>query len=236
MNLQILVISLQRSPERREKVTQELSKTNLNWSFIDAVDGKLLTSEPKEYDPEKVKRLLGFELTRNELGCYLSHMKAWRECINKNQPTLIFEDDFILLPHFMRSLDLLLNQYQNWSLVRLQALAEIDHTLIGQFDDLSIVQNHGDPLGATAYVIKPNTARVLLEQSKSIYEPLDHFLEHQKKHGVQILALNPYPVDISRAESTIADRPERKPVMGLAKRKRSIHRMIDRIFSKNPWF
>jgi len=40
--LQTIVISMLRSPDRRERARQELAKTNLQWRFLDAIDGKLL--------------------------------------------------------------------------------------------------------------------------------------------------------------------------------------------------
>jgi len=58
LNLQTIVISLLRSPERREKAQSELSKTNLNWSFLDAIDGAQLNAFPPEYQSAKVRRLL----------------------------------------------------------------------------------------------------------------------------------------------------------------------------------
>jgi glycosyl transferase family 25 len=226
-----------RSPHRREQARLELSKTNLTWAFLDAVDGSQLKAPPPEYDSRKVKRLLGFEMTPNEIGCFLSHKKAWRACLESNQPTLIFEDDFVLLPHFESVLKILLTEFQDWQLVRLQALTETSHDTVQKIGDLTVVKNHADPLGATAYIVKPEAAAILVEHARDIYEPLDHFLEHKTKHGVEILAVKPYPVDISRAPSTISDRPDdRKSIRGMRKKIRSLNRTLDRIFSKDPWF
>ena len=237
LDLQTVVISLLRSPQRREKAGSELSRTSLNWSFLDAVDGSQLQSFPPEYKPHKVKRLLGFDMTQNEIGCFLSHKKAWQACVLKNEPTLIFEDDFILLPHFEKTLQLLLTEFHDWQLIRLQSLAKSDHHIVKDLGEISIVKNLSDPIGATAYIVKPEAARILIEHAKDIYEPLDHFLEHKSKHGVEMLAVDPYPVDISRAQSTISDRPnDRKPIKGLRKKIRSLNRVLDRTFSREPWF
>ncbi len=92
-NLQTFVISMLRSPERRQRAQDELAKTSLDWQFLDAVDGKLLGSNILGYDSERVKNLLGFELTPGEIGVFMSHKKAWQACLDKNIPTLIFEDD-----------------------------------------------------------------------------------------------------------------------------------------------
>jgi glycosyl transferase family 25 len=167
----------------------------------------------------------------------LSHKKAWQVCVDKNQSTLIFEDDFVLLPHFETVVTTLLKHQGQWSLVRLQALVSSNNQLIQSFGEFSIVQNDGDPLGATAYLIEPEAAKVLIHYAGQIYEPLDHYLEHEKKHHIQMLAINPYPVDITKTTSTISDRPDdRRPIKGLQKRMRSIYRQIDRVFSEDSWF
>jgi glycosyl transferase family 25 len=234
--LQVLVISLHRSLDRRAKVAQELQKTSLSWTFLDAVDGSALQTPPPEYKALKVKCLQGYELTPNEIGCYLSHKEAWKYCVEKNIPTLIFEDDFVLTPEFEHVVSVLLSSPNSWSFIRLQGLYEVSYQDISVIDGIHLVKNIGDAVGATAYLLKPEIARVLIHQSADIYEPVDHFLEHQKKHGLEFLAVRPYPVDITRAKSTIDDRDERAPVQGLRKRFRSVARAIDRAFSKKPWF
>jgi len=235
-DIQVLVISLAGSDARQQKVRAELDKTSLNWHFLDAIRGSALTSTPKEYKPTKVKNLLGFELTPNELGCFLSHKKSWQECVDKNIPTIVFEDDFFLLPHFEKAIDFLMNDCGRWNAVRLQGLSDVPQEVIQTNGDISLVRNIGDAVGATAYLLKPEAARILLEASTDIYEPLDHFLEHHQKHNLEFLAISPYPVDITGVQTTIADRPGRLPIRGWAKAKRSILRALDRWFSESPWF
>jgi aspartate carbamoyltransferase catalytic subunit len=117
VRLQVLVISLRRSEDRRAKVEQELKKTSLPWSFLDAVDGSALISHPVEYQPLKVQLLQGYPLTPNEIGCYLSHKEAWKRCVAQNIPTLVFEDDFVLSAEF----ESLMNQFN--------AAGELTHLL-----------------------------------------------------------------------------------------------------------
>lgn len=235
-DIQILVISLAGSDGRQKKVQSELGKTKFTWRFLDAVRGSALKNPPIEYKADKVKKLLGFELTPNELGCFLSHKKAWQECVDKNAITIVFEDDFCLLPHFEMAVQFLLDNPKIWDAVRLQGLSNVSQELIQDAGEFRLVKNLGDAVGATAYIIKPHVAKSLIEASSDIYEPLDHFLEHHQKHQLTFLAINPYPVDITGVETTIADRPGRKPIKGLAKNRRSILRALDRWFSKNPWF
>jgi len=233
--LQTLVISMIRSPERRERARQELAKTHFQWDFLDAVDGKLLQFPIPEYSAKKVQRLLGYQMMPGELGAFLSHKKCWQACIDKNQTTLVFEDDFILLPQFEKVVKYLLEDYQDWELMRLQALVDSSHTVLEQTEDFAVVRNHQDPLGCTAYLIKPSAAKKLLDHSQSIHEPIDHYMEHIQKHGVRFLSIYPYPSDISQEPTTVY-RPDRRPIRGMKKYLRSMNRWLDRQFAKDPWY
>ena len=213
-----------------------MQKISLPWTFLDAVDGSSLVVPPVEYKSNKVKRLQGYALTPNEIGCYLSHKEAWKRCLEKNVPTLILEDDFVLFSNFEKILNALLNEVTEWSFLRLQGLYKVDFKKVLEQSEFTLVKNQGDAVGATAYLLKPSVAARLIKHSVDIYEPVDHFLEHYQKHGLEFLAIRPYPVDITRAKSTIADRSERAPVKGLKKRVRSLNRLVDRVFSKEPWF
>lgn len=230
---------MKHSLDRQKKVISEMNKTNLRWCFLEAVDGTQIDTKKIPYIPQKVNQLLGFELTPKELGCYLSHFEAWKACVHENLPTLIFEDDFVVGDNFEESLSILLSNPDDWDLVRLQALWNSADVPIREYGSINLVRNLGDPLGATAYLLNPLAAEKLIAHSSEIYEPVDHFIEHVEKHGLQILAVKPYPITVSdptRATSTITDRPERAPIRGLAKFKRSIYRLIDRTFSDNPYF
>ncbi|MBU3538169.1 glycosyltransferase family 25 protein [Polynucleobacter sp. UK-Gri1-W3] len=236
LNIKIFVISLQRSLDRRKQVEKEMQKISLPWEFLDAIDGSALTSNPVEYKPTKVKRLQGYELTPNEIGCYLSHKEAWKRCVSENAPTLVLEDDFALAPNFENVLSTILEADDSWNFLRLQGLYEVPYKTLFEKSGVAFVRNEGDAVGATAYLLKPEIAKQLIQNSADIYEPVDHFLEHHQKHGLEFLAIRPYPVDITRAKSTIADRSERSPVQGLQKRWRSVARVLDRALSKDPWF
>ena len=232
----VRVISLERSTDRRERVQRELKNFPLGWAFLNAVDGFALKALPKSYDPVKVKRLQGYELTPGEIGCYLSHMKAWEQCVEHNKTMLVLEDDFVINGDLSHIFESLTQMDQRWSLVRLAALYDVEHRAIERYEGIELVENRGDPVGAAAYVIKPSAAAQLIKCSSAIYEPVDHYLEHDSKHDLRMLAVKPYPISIVGKDSTITDRPGRLPIKGFEKTKRSIYRWLDRQFSSSPWF
>lgn len=231
-----IVISLDRAQSRRAQFKPILEQSGLDWEILDAVDGLHLKSTPPEYHEAKVIRLLGFPLSASEIGCFLSHRLAWARCVEKNVTTLILEDDFSFAPHFFEALTAVTSSKFIWDIARLQGLSETTDISIDEDAHFKIVQTQGDPLGATAYLVTPKAAHKLLQCSQDIYEPLDHFLEHQKKHCLKLIAIKPYPVNSSGYISTILDRPERKPIHGIRKLFRSLARSIDRLISPNPWF
>jgi len=232
-----ILISLKRSESRRFAAVDILSKLSyLDWHILEGIDGLQLHNTPPEYDEAKVTRLLGFPLTSSEIGCFLSHRQAWVQCIEKDQPTLILEDDFSITPNFEQGLSALIHRYQDWDIARLQGLVDTPHSVINSGTDYQIVINNEDPLGATGYVIKPHAAKRLVQNSNEIYEPLDHFLEHHSKHKLKIVALKPYPIKTNGTASTMHDRPARQPINGFYKKWRSLNRAIDRFMNKDPWF
>jgi len=234
--IQVLVISLERSTDRRERVQHELKNSSLQWGFLIAVDGSALKVLPESYDQSKVKRLQGYELTPGEIGCYLSHMKAWEKCVEQNKITMVLEDDFVIDGDLSHVFESLIQMDRKWSLVRLAALYDMEHRVIDHVDGIELLENKGDPVGAAAYLIKPSAAAQLIKCSSAIYEPVDHYLEHYSKHGLRMLAVKPYPISIVGKDSTITDRPGRLPIKGFQKTKRSIYRWLDRQFSVSPWF
>lgn len=234
--IQVFVISLQRSVERRNRVREQLNKTNIQWNFLDAVDGYALPEMPSSYQKSKVKRLQGYELTPGEVGCFLSHIHAWELCVLNNTITLVFEDDFLVGENLEAVIEDLLAIADQWNLVRLSGIYETKHEILNQRSGYSLVKNLGEPCGTAAYMIQPAAAKVLLDNAADIYEPVDHYLEHYTKHGLTCLAAKPYPIGLAHTKSTITDRPGRKPVKGLSKTLRSVFRFIDRHASSSPWF
>jgi len=237
-DLKILVINLKDDDSRRELAKKELEKFPVNYSFLEAINGRDQNISVAVYPEKKVKRLTGYSLTRNELGCFMSHQKCWNIAVESNLPCLILEDDFKLSDSFYEAVSFAFKNYDQWELLRLQALApnnKIANYVIGE--KFSIASILGDPLGSTAYLVKPSSAFKLINKSKQIYEPLDHYLEHFSKHDIEMRALLPYPVESSGLESTIPNRPyDERSLRGVRKFKRSIFRFLDRKFSSNPWF
>ena len=169
--MKIYVISLKDSLERRADASAQLEKLNFDWEFIDAVDGRMFSSIPPEYNSSKVRRLLGFEMTPSELGCFLSHKKIWRLISQNKNGAVILEDDFVITKDFESTVLNILRGTQNLDFLRLQGLANVGNKTIEIFEDVRLCELFEDPLGSSAYYISPTCASHFIKRTKVIFVP-----------------------------------------------------------------
>ena len=101
--MQIFVISLKDSKNRRKQIKIQMEKFGLKFKFFDAVDAR--KSVPKKYinkiDYKLIRYNLGRDMTTGEIGCALSHALLYEKLIDENiTEAIIIEDDGILSKDF----------------------------------------------------------------------------------------------------------------------------------------
>jgi len=107
----IIIINLKRRPDKLKKVLQRIYDLKLeesvNIQVLSAVDGKELSDEWLKNNirisPLYRDSMRGRGMTYGEIGCALSHMRAWE--MVKETPSiknaLIIEDDAVFKPNFL---------------------------------------------------------------------------------------------------------------------------------------
>lgn len=104
-NILRLVINLDRSPERLESISKQLSAQGLSFQRIPARDGRKLSPEELSrleapYDAHE-KFVFRKALWPTEIACFLSHAACWEKLVKSDcEWGLIMEDDIVLSPRF----------------------------------------------------------------------------------------------------------------------------------------
>ena len=95
--IEAFIIHLERAKARRPQVERILAACPVPASVIEAVDGRALPAP--EIEAVHSRRSLHaphypFEMTAGEIGCFLSHRKAWQAIVDRGlKAGLVIEDD-----------------------------------------------------------------------------------------------------------------------------------------------
>lgn len=109
--IQEVFLNLNRCTDKNTSMTKKFP----NAVRISAIDGSNetpnsilpLRADVSWRDPSSNRRL-----TEGEVGCALSHLKAWKICASLNKPLVIFEDDVeVLEPNYQHLLSLYADEY-----------------------------------------------------------------------------------------------------------------------------
>lgn len=120
--LNILVINLKSSVERRASISEQLDSLGLPYEFLEATEGNKLTDEWIEDNiGERFKKVyyenLNYSVNRNALACADSHRRAQIIAADfKSGYTLILEDDVQLARGFKKKINSTINLMQSHSI------------------------------------------------------------------------------------------------------------------------
>lgn len=196
--MKIYVVSLERSSERRERITKHLSGLGIVFEFFSAVDGRV-EKTPGYDDGQRIKEK-GHPLTLGERGCFLSHRALWAKCVLLKEPILILEDDVDFSDSFLncvKDLDDILSRYRY---VRLGRGPLKQMPIFGPYysmQHLSGVEGHSlvkylrGPSCCHGYALSPTAAEKFLSYSDSWWWPVDDYMDSEHIHGVCDYGIEP---------------------------------------------
>lgn len=107
--MNIIVNSLERAKERRERITNQLKSLNLEYIISEGVDGNLLADDQKN----KFLHLSGGyregeKFQPGEIGCTMTHINSLKMARMREWPyVIILEDDVILAEDFEKRIKFL---------------------------------------------------------------------------------------------------------------------------------
>ena len=121
--VQAFVVNLDQSSERLQAITQQASAVGLNLTRVPGVLGRAVDPQAEPaVDPTGYAMCHGRRINLNEVGCYLSHLKALQAFLDSGAPYgLILEDDAGLPPGYLELIDALISKNAAWDIVKLSA-------------------------------------------------------------------------------------------------------------------
>ena len=215
-----LVINLDRSPDRWESISAEFQRIGITPERISGVDGKELSDEfiANNTPPlnSSLKSEFPRELTKGEIGCFLSHKKAWKRLIESGERwACIVEDDVIFsdrAPKYLLSEDWIPQQIEIAQIHSLKRSQEfyIKREIIPLQHAELLSPVHPYPVGCQAYIISRETAIDAIQNSKKVAWPVDEFLfsfrtQFARQH--KTVRLNPSIALPRELDSVIGLRP-----------------------------
>jgi glycosyl transferase family 25 len=214
--LPIYIINLKRDVQKREHMIKEMSKFDLDYELIEAIDGSLLSeSEISEvYDKEKSISSIGRELSRGEIGCALSHRNIYKKMIDDSIKEAVILEDDVELPQdliailnknkkFPKDCELMLFGY--WQNQVIDVKFFISFYFFKYFwKNYKIVRFASNMYGTYGYFITQNGAKKLLEiLDQKIYMPIDHYSDDDMY--VNLYGIYPQVVNLSKKFDLITD-------------------------------
>ena len=142
--MKIFVINLERSTTRRAFMKQQLDAQQLDYEFIKAVDGAVLTEE-------YLAQVCNFEelgkyphqLRRGVYGCQLSHYNVYQKIVADDLPyALIMEDDVTVDPSFSVVLAELALQIKPKEIILLFSQNNYMPTVLSTVNAVILPENH----------------------------------------------------------------------------------------------
>jgi len=192
----ITVINLKKDIDRKNNITQQLNKLNLEFSLFEAIYGADLNLEEFEaaYNPKYSVEKNTRTLLKNDIGCALSHFGVYQKMMDNDiDKMLILEDDAIFDEGFLKALDVVECLPKNWEIFLLgySSGRKIPCNFKVELENNHTTFNVGvSPITRGClhgYVINKRGAQRMLNYKDSLYQAVDMYSGDYRMMNVYIL-------------------------------------------------
>jgi glycosyl transferase family 25 len=172
----IFVINLQRCSDRKNHVEKIMSEQNVDFDFVEAVDGEAEFKDHEYYVDFLKKNCYNcnnWNQSKAQLGCWLSHIKIWEKIVAENiESCLILEDDFLFNKNASVE-ETLKDLPKDWNIF----MAGYGSAQISDVINDNIVRLT-TPSCTHAYALKYEAAKIILDNCYPLMGALDSFTGH----------------------------------------------------------
>ena len=230
------IINLKENQQRLRNCKRQFSDLGLEFQLIDAVNGRNLSQEEIDsaYDSKKNKLHYKSPLVPSEIGCYLSHYKAWEEIANgTNQGGFVFEDDFNATGDLINVINILSKDSVNdWDMVKFFSLNKNPKAFSTREinKNLKIIQPYKIPTCLIAYALTKDGARKLISRHSKIFRPVDEDLKYFWETGLRVSLILPNPVTIGDQSVSVSTIGNDRKLAGKKLGKLNLKKILRGIF------
>ncbi|MFI0845402.1 glycosyltransferase family 25 protein [Mesorhizobium sp. IMUNJ 23232] len=196
MKAEAFIIHLGRAEARRPQVDRLTATLPLPVNVVDAVDGMALGDD--EIEAVYRRHLYGprypFALRKAEVGCFLSHRKAWQAIVDRGLDAgLIVEDDVEPVDgSFEAALALAMKTVRAGDYIRFPYRSHTDSGAeVAKAGEATLVEPAHVGLGMQMQLVGRQAAAELLKMTETFDRPVDTTIQMRWRAKVRILAVRP---------------------------------------------
>uniref|UniRef100_UPI003BABB1EE glycosyltransferase family 25 protein n=1 Tax=Stappia sp. TaxID=1870903 RepID=UPI003BABB1EE len=176
--LPILLINLDRAPERLARIKERLDARGLAFERVAGVDARALSRAEIERHVEGIGHW-GW-MTEGEVACFLSHRKCWRLIVEREMPHAVVLEDDVVPGRFAGEI----LERDDWipaeaDLVKLETdlkPVRLSARASGRGETFEVARLHSSHYCAAAYLVTRHTAQRLLKATERFRDAVDEML------------------------------------------------------------
>lgn len=220
-DVKILVLTLLQAKDRQVRIKTSLNRAGIPFEFFYGVDGRTDENPVEEiYDRNRRLRLKGAPLSPGQLGCYASHFKIWKRCVEMQQPVIVLEDDVTFDESlFSAFLDDIPSLPHEAGCIRLFENKTRNHKAYQhfKFGDFRLLRYTKGPMSTMGYYLTPQAAQKFIRSAAPLFLSVDIYMDRYWANDVLCCGVEPgfvfhdyefesmigYEKDVSRRPLTV---------------------------------
>ena len=216
----VFVINLDRDTQRLAETASNLASLDIAFERIPAVLGADIENQDEVVDRQayRGRNRRGFPKP-GEIGCHLSHLRAYVRLLESGAPWGVVLEDDIVLPPQMPELLRALGERDDWDVVKLFCFHGGTPIRVRRLTEKHGLCVHLTRTTSTAaYAVTRRAAETFLRQLQPMTEQIDHAIDRPWQSGLRVRGIRPTPVTLAASAHTSAigyqhrkDRRKREP-------------------------
>lgn len=193
-NIKALIIHLERAKERDKQVRLLQASLPCPTFIVEAVDSHSLDDRTinRFYRKKLYRPYYPFQLSKNEIACFLSHRKAWQKIVDDRLDAgFVIEDDIALEDRFFDVFQFALTKSSPDSFIRFPFRKREVGKIVAQKNDMMLIEPLEIGLGQVAQLIGYEAAKKLLDATTVFDRPVDTTEQLYWQTGVHPLVIVP---------------------------------------------